>query len=59
MREFLRGGYLRLSDTTVVSNHGRPVFTVIPIDPSVEVAHRATVDDSRAPTAPSPRPAGE
>ena len=30
MREFLRGGYKDLTETTVVSNHGRPVFTVFP-----------------------------
>jgi len=30
MREFLRGGYKALAETTVVSVHGRPVFTVIP-----------------------------
>ena len=30
LREFLRGGYQTLDDITVVSNHGRPVFTVHP-----------------------------
>lgn len=30
LREFLRGGYQRIDDITVVSNHGRPVFTVHP-----------------------------
>lgn len=30
MREFLRGGYKGVTETTIVSNHGRPVFTVIP-----------------------------
>ena len=30
LREFLRGGYQSLDDITVVSNHGRPVFTVHP-----------------------------
>lgn len=32
MREFLRGGYKTLQEPTVVSNHGRPAFTVIPYD---------------------------
>lgn len=26
----MRGGYLTLTEPTVVSNHGRPVFTVFP-----------------------------
>lgn len=30
VREFLRGGYKDITETTVVSNHGRPVFTVLP-----------------------------
>jgi len=30
MRTFLRGGYKNLEETTVISNHGRPVFTVFP-----------------------------
>lgn len=33
LREFLRGGYQTLDDITVVSNHGRPVFTVHPHSP--------------------------
>jgi hypothetical protein len=30
MREFLRGGYREITEITVVANHGRPVFTVMP-----------------------------
>lgn len=30
IREFLRGGYRTLQGPTVVSSHGRPVFTVMP-----------------------------
>lgn len=30
IREFLRGGYRDVDDVTVISNHGRPVFTVFP-----------------------------
>jgi hypothetical protein len=30
IREFLRGGYQRITEPTVVSSHGRPIFTVMP-----------------------------
>lgn len=30
VRDFMRGGYRDLTEPTVVSNHGRPVFTVFP-----------------------------
>lgn len=30
VREFIRGGYRTLTETTIVSLHGRPLFTVIP-----------------------------
>ena len=30
MREFLRGGYQQITEPTVISNHGRPAFTVYP-----------------------------
>lgn len=32
LREFLRGGYQEVKETTIVANHGRPVFTVIPAE---------------------------
>lgn len=32
MRDFMRGGYRTLTEPTVVSVHGRPVFTVFPHD---------------------------
>lgn len=44
MREFLRGGYKHLEETTVVSNHGRPVFTVFPF--RVESIYPGDVDTS-------------
>lgn len=34
MRDFLRGGYKTLTEPTVISNHGRPVFTVFPHIPT-------------------------
>ena len=36
-REFLRGGYRNLTDVTVVSNHGRPIFTVFPYNRDTSV----------------------
>jgi hypothetical protein len=30
VREFLRGGYKTLRGPTVISNHGAPLFTVLP-----------------------------
>lgn len=33
IREFLRGGYRKLQGPTVVSSHGRPIFTVLPYAP--------------------------
>jgi len=30
IREFLRGGYQTLTESTLVMKHGHPVFTVIP-----------------------------
>lgn len=34
IREFLRGGYKTIDGPTVVSNHGRPIFTVLPYRPT-------------------------
>jgi hypothetical protein len=31
VRDFLRGGYKDLKEPTVVANHGRAIFTVIPV----------------------------
>jgi len=41
VREFLRGGYREITEPTVISNHGRPVFTVFP--------HTRAADSSRDP----------
>lgn len=30
MREFLRGGYKRIDEMTLITNHGRPVATWMP-----------------------------
>ena len=30
VREFLRGGYRTIKEPTVISNHGHPIFTVMP-----------------------------
>jgi len=30
IREFLRGGYQTLTESTLVMKHGHPMFTVIP-----------------------------
>lgn len=30
IREFLRGGYQTITESTLVMKHGHPVFTVIP-----------------------------
>ena len=30
VREFLRGGYQTISESTLVMKHGQPMFTVIP-----------------------------
>lgn len=30
IREFLRGGYQTLTESTLVMKHGHPIFTVIP-----------------------------
>ena len=51
MREFLRGGYRDLDEPTVVSNHGRPAFTVFPQDDwtekrSRQIASIMTTDQS-------------
>lgn len=36
IREFLRGGYQTLTESTLVMKHGHPMFTVIPQKRKVE-----------------------
>jgi len=65
MREFLRGGYRDLDETTVVSSHGRPVFTVLPyqttavhalrVDPMTGVISDPLDDQRLAKRDPSPK----
>ncbi len=30
VRDFMRGGYKRITEATIVTKHGRPMFTVLP-----------------------------
>lgn len=30
IREFLRGGYQKVDEPTVITSHGHPIFTVMP-----------------------------
>lgn len=53
MREFLRGGYKNLEETTVISNHGRPVFTVFPYGTLDRVVGPGLVDVTVESTPPS------
>lgn len=32
VRDFLRGGYRNITEPTVIANHGRPIFTVMPFN---------------------------
>ena len=62
MREFLRGGYKKLGDVTVVTSKGYPKFTVFPSDtrvsPRKPIFHTDETRDSIPPGPPGPSPNG-
>lgn len=46
IREFLRGGYQTLTESTLVMKHGHPIFTVIPQKKKVEADGRKEAEGS-------------
>jgi hypothetical protein len=45
VRDFMRGGYKQIMEPTVVTKHGRPVFTVLPPWLPVDIG---TIKDARS-----------
>jgi len=45
IREFLRGGYQTLTESTLVMKHGHPVFTVIPQKKTVKPESTSVTSD--------------
>ena len=45
VREFMRGGYKLIMEPTIVTKHGRPVFTVLPPWLPVDIG---TIKDTRS-----------
>jgi len=62
IRDFLRGGYQKLSEPTVVSSRGLPLFTVFPGPPRItarkSTGTRTGVRDSIPPGSTGPSPNG-
>lgn len=48
VRDFLRGGYKKLREPTLISKHGVPIFTVFPPKPAARLA--AGEGDRREPS---------
>jgi hypothetical protein len=46
IREFLRGGYQTLTESTLVMKHGHPMFTVIPQRKTVKPERPVVIPES-------------